>query len=77
MVVLGLVELGRLGAISVTIFFGQWSFACCSSFVRSAAACWSGEWKKIAERYWLPMSSPCRSLVVGLWLVQKTFSRSS
>jgi hypothetical protein len=61
----------------VTIFFGQWTFACSASFVRSAASCCSGEWKKIADLYWSPMSSPWRFLVVGLCFVQKTFSSCS
>ena len=35
-----------------------------------------GVWKKIAERYWLPKSQPCRLRVVGSWTSQNVFSRS-
>ena len=35
------------------------------SFEATAATCCSGVWKKMTERYWVPMSGPCRSLVVG------------
>src|SRR3990172_6044133 len=30
----------------------------------------------MADRYWVPMSAPCRFNVVGSWMVKKTFSRS-
>ena len=45
------------------------------SMDRLALSSCSGEWKKIAERYWHPMSHPWRLRVVGLWLLQNT-SRS-
>ena len=40
-------------------------------------ACCSGEWKKIAERYWLPWSGPWRLTWVGSWVCQKTSSSRS
>ena len=37
---------------------------------RAAAAC-SSSWWKIADRYWVPTSWPCRFSVVGSWMVKK------
>src|SRR5712675_547190 len=38
----------------------------------SAAALWSAEWWKIAERYCVPTSLPWRSSVVGSWITKNT-----
>ena len=37
------------------------------AFEARAAACCSGEWKKMADLYCVPMSGPWRFGVVGLW----------
>src|SRR5205809_1100241 len=56
-------------------FWSRW--ACCSSRVLVADASCAGEVKKIAERYWEPMSTPWRLRVVGSWAAQKRSSSSS
>jgi hypothetical protein len=56
---------------------GTGSAAWIAALVFSACSSCSGEWKKIAERYWLPTSGPCRFGVVGSWFAQKTASSSS
>ena len=38
---------------------------------RATRSC-SGEWKKMAERYWVPTSAPWRLRVVGSWMEKKT-----
>jgi hypothetical protein len=63
------------GVISVTI--GLLNRACAASFDAFAFASCSGEWKKIAERYWSPTSGPCRLSWVGSCSCQKASSRSS
>ncbi len=53
-------------------------FASAISFITACAVCFcASEWVKIAERYCVPTSLPCRFNVVGSWIrAEKNTCRS-